>query len=52
MQNDESQDCLARKCNKLHEFIWEIELPIVYVREDQNSVHNSSGGMEDYKPLQ
>jgi hypothetical protein len=53
MQHDESQDCLAGKCNKLHEVIWEIELLIVYAREDRDSVHNSSGGMlEDYKPLQ
>jgi hypothetical protein len=52
MQNDESQDCLAGKCKKLHEVIWEIELLIVYAREDRDSVHNSSGGMEDYKPLQ
>jgi hypothetical protein len=36
MQNDESQDHLARKCDKL---IWEIELLFVYAREDQNSVH-------------
>jgi hypothetical protein len=36
----------------MHEVIWEIELLIVYAREDQNSVHNLSGGMEDYKPLQ
>ncbi len=50
MQHDESQDCLAGKCNKLHEVIWEIELLIVYAREDRDSVHNSSGGMlEDYK---
>jgi hypothetical protein len=33
-QNDESQDCLAGKCNKLHEVIWEIKLFIVYARED------------------
>jgi hypothetical protein len=33
-QNDESQDCLAGKCDKLHEVIWEIELFIVYARED------------------
>jgi predicted GIY-YIG superfamily endonuclease len=29
MQNDESQDRLARKCDKLHEVIWKIELFIV-----------------------
>jgi hypothetical protein len=33
-QNDESQDRLARKCNKLHEVIWKIELFIVYAREN------------------
>jgi hypothetical protein len=32
MQNDESQDRLARKCDKLHEVIWEIELLIVCER--------------------
>jgi hypothetical protein len=52
MQNDESQNCLARKRNKLHEIIWEIELFTVYARMDQDSAHNSSGGMENYKPLQ
>jgi hypothetical protein len=49
-QNDESQNHLARKCDKLHEIIWEIELFIVYARKDWDSVHNSS--MENYKPLQ
>ncbi len=48
----ESQDCLAGKCDKLHEVIWEIELHIVYARKDWDSVQNLSGGMEDYKPLQ
>jgi hypothetical protein len=39
--------------SKLHEIVWEIELFIVYVRKDRDSVHNSSGGMENYnKPLQ
>jgi hypothetical protein len=52
MQNDESQNHLARKRNKLHEIIWEIELFIVYARKDRDSAHNSSGGMENYKPLQ
>jgi hypothetical protein len=52
MQNDESQNRLARKCDKLHEIIWEIELFIVYGRKDRDSVHNLSGGMENYKPLQ
>jgi hypothetical protein len=52
MQNDESQNCLARKCDKLYEIIWEIELFIVYARKDRDSAHNLSGGMENYNPLQ
>jgi hypothetical protein len=52
MQNDESQDHLARKRDKLHEVIWEIELFIMYARENCDSAHNLSGGMENYNPLQ
>jgi hypothetical protein len=52
MQNDESKNRLARKCDKLHEIFWEIELFIVYARKDRDSAHTSSGGMENYKPLQ
>jgi hypothetical protein len=52
MQNDESKNRLARKCDKLHEIFWETELFIVYVRKDRDSAHTSSGGMENYKPLQ
>jgi hypothetical protein len=33
-KNDESQNRLARKHDKLHEIIWEIELFIVYARKD------------------
>jgi hypothetical protein len=51
-QNDESQNRLARKRDKLHEIIWEIELFIVYARKDRDSAHNLPGGMENYKPLQ
>jgi hypothetical protein len=37
------------KCDKLHEIIWEIEFFIVYARkEDRDSAHNSSGGMENF----
>jgi hypothetical protein len=43
---------LARKRNKLNEIFWEIELFIVYARKYRDSAHNSSGGMENYKPLQ
>jgi hypothetical protein len=52
MQNDESKNCLARKRDKLHEIIWEIELFIVYARKDRDSAYNSSAGMKNYKPLQ
>jgi hypothetical protein len=52
MQNDESQNCLARKHHKLHEIIWDNELFIVYARKNRDSTHNLSGGMENHKPLQ
>jgi hypothetical protein len=38
--------------HQLYEIIWEIKLFIVYVRKNLDSVNNSSGGMEKYKPLQ
>jgi hypothetical protein len=39
-QNDEIQNRLASKHDKLHEIIWEIELFIVYARKNQDSTHN------------
>jgi hypothetical protein len=51
-KNDESQNCLARKHDKLHEIVWENELFIVYVRKNRDSMHSLSGGMENHKPLQ
>ena len=51
-QNNEIQNCLERKCDKLHEIVWEIELFIVYARKNRDSVHNPLRGMENHKPMQ
>ncbi len=37
---------------KMMKVKWETELFIVHARKDRDSAHNSSGGMENHKPLQ